>query len=137
MGWQSRTSVQMPSIGAPAELGDVDVVAWHPGDPRLLLIECKRLQTARGLGEIVERLNQFRGDSKDRLGRHLRRHEWIQANLASVVHHLSIPSGIDRTVPVLVVNADVPMQFQQGLPLPPEHILPLHRVAERLVPGEG
>jgi Holliday junction resolvase len=136
MGWQSRTSVQMPSIGAPAELGDVDVVAWHPGDPRLLLIECKRLQTARGLGEIVERLNQFRGDSKDRLGRHLRRHEWIQANLASVVHHLSIRSGIDRTVPVLVVNADVPMQFQQGLPLRPEHILPLHRVAERLVPGE-
>jgi hypothetical protein len=135
LGWKTQVSVQMPSLGASAELGDVDVVAWHPEDPRLLLIECKRLQTARGVGEIVERLNQFRGDSTDRLGRHLRRVEWIQANFPAVTRSLHLPSAVIQVVPLLVVNADVPMQFQRDLPLPPEQILPLHRLAQQFVPG--
>jgi hypothetical protein len=134
-GWRTLVSVQMPSLGASSELGDVDVAAWHPEDPRLLLIECKRLQTARGVGEIVERLNQFRGDSRDRLGRHLRRFEWIQANFSEVARSLRLPPAVEQAVAILVVNADVPMQFQQDLPLPPEQILPLHRVAQQLVPG--
>jgi Holliday junction resolvase len=133
-GWRTLVSVQMASLGASPELGDVDVAAWHPEDSRLLLIECKRLQTARGVGEIVERLNQFRGDSADRLGRHLRRFEWIQANFPAVHRALRLPAAVEQPVAMLVVNADVPMQFQQGLPLPPKQILPLHRVAEQLVP---
>ena len=43
-GWQARTEVNMTQLGARAELGDVDVIAWREGDPRLLCIECMRLR---------------------------------------------------------------------------------------------
>lgn len=136
-GWEARVSVQMKSIGAPPELGDVDVIAWHPSDRRLLLIECKRLQTARGIGEIVERLNQFRGDTQDRLGRHLRRCEWIEAHLSAVLKQLSMRHLPTVVTPILVTNVEVPMQFERGLPLPPNRILPVRSIRERIVPGHA
>ena len=136
-GWETRVSVQMKSIGAPPELGDVDVIAWHPTDRRLLLIECKRLQTARGIGEIVERLNQFRGDTQDRLGRHLRRCEWIEAHLSAVLKQLSVRHLPTVVTPILVTNVEVPMQFERGLPLPPDRILPVRSIRERIVPGHA
>lgn len=132
LGWYNRTEVEMGTIGAAADLGDLDVVCWRTGDERLLLIECKRLQPARTIGEIVEQLSQFRGESGDRLERHLRRCDWVRENLSRVRQQLQVPKTTTAVVPVLVTNTEVPMQFRKGLPLPPGQIAPLRSLPERL-----
>ena len=132
MGWESLAEVEMRTLGAPKEYGDVDVLAWKAGDARILVVECKRLQPARALGEIVERLNEFRGESLDRLGRHLRRAAWVRDNLGLVRKRIKAPSGTVDVVPLLVTNIGVPMQFTADLALPPSHIMSLDSLRERL-----
>lgn len=132
LGWTTLTEVQMTQLGAPQKLGDVDVVAWHASDPQLLLIECKRLQPIRNMGEIVERLNQFKGEADDRLGRHLRRVEWIEKNLPQVRKRLRIGEHVQVLLPLLVTNDEVPMRFTTGLALPPEQVVPWSLIKERV-----
>lgn len=127
----------MRTLGAPKKLGDLDVIAWHDRDPRVLLIECKRLQPARNLGEIIERLNQFRGATGDRLGKHLRRCEWITENFGDVQKTLRLPSTSNQLVPLLVTNSEVPMQYKRDLALPPDSVVPLREIPHRLQLGEG
>lgn len=123
MGWHARPEVQMSSLGAPKELGDVDVIAWRPGDRRVLLIECKRLQPAKTPGEIGQLLRQFRGQERDRLGRHLRRLEWIHDNQRVFTGWLGYEEGEPVLVPMLVTNRLVPMRFLTNMPLTPEQVL--------------
>jgi hypothetical protein len=136
-GWEVRTEVQMRTVGAPKALGDLDIIAWHAWDPRVLLIECKRLQPVRNPGEIVERLNQFRGDAGDRLGKHLRRCEWVGENFGSVQKTLRLPDTSRHLVPVLMTNSEVPMQYKRDLALSPEFVVPLSEISERLQPDPG
>ena len=53
-GWGARNEVQMTELGAPPELGDIDVLAWKMNGEVLAIIECKRLQLARTVAEIAE-----------------------------------------------------------------------------------
>lgn len=136
-GWEVRTEIQMRTFGAPKALGDLDIIAWHTRDPRVLLIGCKRLQPARNPGEIVERLNQFRGVDGDRLGKHLRRCEWITENVGNVQKALRLPGNAIQLIPVLMTNSGVPMQYKRDLALPPEQIVSLSEISERLQPDPG
>jgi hypothetical protein len=122
-GWIERRSVQMPVLGAPVRLGDVDVIAWRPDHPVLWLIECKRLQPTRTISEIVERLRQFRGESNDLLAKHVRRLEWVRAHLEVVRAKLGLPTEVSEVHAVLVTSARMPMQHAEGLPLPRGHIV--------------
>lgn len=121
-GWEVRSEVSMNELGAPKELGDIDVIAWRSGDARLVLCECKRLQPARTVGEIVELLNRFRGEAKDQLGRHLRRVGWVSANLGTVQSRLGVEAS--RIESFLITNAEVPMQYRKDLALSPDRIGP-------------
>ncbi|MES2522566.1 MAG: hypothetical protein V4617_07720 [Gemmatimonadota bacterium] len=132
LGWTAMTEVQMSTLGAPAELGDLDVVAWRTGDDRILLIECKRLQPARTVGEIAEVLKQFRGDGHDRLGRHLRRVEWVHAHPNALFQHIGLTSEQPELTLLLITNRQVPMHFRAGLPISAEQILPFDTLADRL-----
>ena len=131
LGWTTREEVQMRALGASKELGDLDVVAWHEGDGRLLLIECKRLQPDRAIGEIVERLNEFRGDA---LGKHLRRTDWVRQNIAAVRKRMGLGAFPRDPLPLLVTNFEVPMRFASGMGLPPSQVLPQRLLAEKLRP---
>jgi hypothetical protein len=130
IGWEVRTEVLMVTLGAPQELGDLDIVAWRSGDDRLLLIECKRLQPARTIGEIAELLKQFRGETGDRLGRHIRRYKWVQTHLTETLNALGMPKGVSSLLPLLVTNREVPMRFLDDLPLAANQIMPLPRLSE-------
>ena len=106
-GWAARNEVQMTSLGAKKELGDLDVLSWSPAG-QVLLIECKRLQLARTVAEIAEICRRFRGEAKDELGRHVRRVEWVRQNtesLTSIAGFLPKPQASYR----LVTNTHVPM----------------------------
>ncbi len=122
--WKVRNEVQMTELGGSAKLGDIDVLAWKSGG-EVLIIECKRLQLARTVAEVAEICRRFRGDAKDELDKHLRRINWIKANLASlerIVGFLPNPARIDDR---LVTNTHVPMMYLTALPIKANKIGPL------------
>lgn len=122
--WQAKTEVKMTELGAPADLGDVDVLAWK-SDGTIRLIECKRLTFARTIAEIANICRRFQGEAKDELAKHLRRVEWIGQNpqcLRNIVGFVPDPSFIDNR---LVTNTQVPMKYMESLPIDPDKIGPL------------
>jgi hypothetical protein len=125
-GWEVRTRTKLSAIGGPENLGDIDVLAWKSGREDILAIECKRLKTARTVGEVGEQLKEFRGDVTDKLGRHLRRIEWLRSNNQKVHSFLETKSDAVVFKPLLVTSTIVPMQFKSGLPLSSDNILPIN-----------
>lgn len=123
-GWQTRTEVPMTELGAPAELGDVDVLAWKPSG-EIQIVECKRLQLARTIAEIAEICRRFRGEAKDQLDKHVRRVNWLRKNatgLQRIVGFLPDTANIgDR----LVTNTHVPMTYMAELPIEASKIGPM------------
>ena len=122
--WCTRVEAQMTELAGPAELGDVDVLAWKPSG-EIQIMECKRLQSARTIGEAADICGRFRGEAKDELAKHLRRVEWIRANptgLRHVVGFVPKPIDIDHR---LVTNVPVPMTYLTSLPIPADKIGPL------------
>ena len=123
-GWQTRTEIKMTQLGAPAELGDIDVLAWKPTG-EALIIECKRLQLARTVAEIAEICRRFRGEAKDELYKHIQRINWIKENpekLRQVTGYEPEPKRIDDR---LVTNTLVPMTYLKSLPISTDKIGPL------------
>ena len=122
--WQVKTEIKMTEFGAPADLGDVDVLAWK-SDGAIRLIECKRLTFARTIAEIANICKRFQGEAKDELAKHLRRVEWIRRNpqrLRDIVGFAPDPSRIDHR---LITNTQVPMKYLDSLPMDPDKIGPL------------
>ena len=114
----------MTQLGAPAELGDIDVLAWK-STGEALIIECKRLQFARTLAEIAEICRRFRGEAKDELYKHIQRINWIKENpekLQRVTGYEPNPKRIDDR---LVTNTHVPMTYLKSLPISTDKIGPL------------
>lgn len=123
-GWQTRVEVRMGKLGATKELGDIDVLAWN-SKGKILVIECKRLQLARSIGEIADVCRRFRGEARDELDKHVRRVEWIKKNpssLEAIVGFSPTVEGIDDR---LVTNVQVPMTFLRSLPVQSDKIGPL------------
>src|SRR5258707_15179070 len=72
-GFLAGRQVQMTALGVPAsdgDLGDVDVIAWKPDSTTVLVIECKCLRPAVGVRDVVDRLDEYRGERDDSLGKH-------------------------------------------------------------------
>lgn len=128
-GWEVRNEVQMTELGASAELGDVDVLAWKPTG-EIQITECKRLQLARTVAEVAEICRRFRGEAKDELDKHVQRIKWIKSNpsgLQRIVGYSPDPARIDDK---LVTNTHVPMMYLTSLPIRPDKIGPLEDLPE-------
>lgn len=110
-GWRSEASVKMTRFGAPGDLGDVDVLAWDPTLRSVLVIECKRLQMARTIGEIVEQLKRFKGETEDELGVHLRRFDWLRDHLDAVRSFTGMSTQPDSVEVVLLTNTTIPTRY--------------------------
>lgn len=125
VGWQAECEIQMSELGAPPELGDIDVLAWKESG-EVLLIECKRLQLARTVAEIAEVCRRFQGEAKDQLARHVRRITWVNENLSSlkrIIRFCPIQEQVDAR---LVTNTHVPMRYLNSLPVRPDKIGPFN-----------
>lgn len=129
LGLKTDLEVEMSALGAPKKdgLGDVDVLAWNSSNGRVYVIECKCLRTASSIREIVQRLEDFKGDrkEKDSLARHLRRIEWLRKNSAGLLSRTGISAGKLQIVPLLVTNETVPMQFFKEMNFPARQVVPL------------
>ena len=114
----------MTQLGAPSELGDIDVLAWK-SNGEALIVECKRLRLARTVAEISEICRRFRGEAKDELFKHMRRVNWIETNPSSLNTIIGFPVNPNRIDQRLITNVQVPMRFLSNLPIPNDKIGPL------------
>jgi hypothetical protein len=118
LGWTTRADVKLTELGGTKGLGDVDVLAWHTASGAIVAIECKRLQVARSIGEIGERLAEYAelapaGAPRTPIQKHLDRLAFLRAD----------PKGLARTTGIrpedmalrsaLVTDHLVPMQFSK------------------------
>jgi hypothetical protein len=135
----TKLEIEVTQLGASKKLclGDVDVLSWENTSGRVYAVECKRLLTANSVREVVQRLEDFRGDKKemDSLGRHLRRIEWLKKNLGALAKFTGIPTGKIRLIPLLVTSEIVPMQFYDGMKFPTSQVLSFDEVAATIRKG--
>jgi hypothetical protein len=131
-GWITRTSIRMTELGAPQELGDIDVLAWNR-DGLAVIVECKRLMLSKTVAEISEVCSRFRGEARDELAKHLARVQWIKENRHSLEKVTGFAPAERDVDAYLITNTDVPMMYLSSLPLTNEKVLPLRLLSERLV----
>lgn len=136
-GWQVRSSLELPSAlnrKLDRDYGDVDVLAWKPGDQRLLAIEAKDVGMARNEGEIARQLYEFRGErfesgEPDRLLRHLERVKVLRKHLPELRKNLALPEDAVLVDPWLVFSSSVPLQFVEKIDI---GVVPLANLVARL-----
>jgi len=131
LGCLVRREVSMRSLGVPASLGDfgdVDVMAWKLGQPEVLIIECKYLRTATSVRDVVDRLDEFRGERDDYLAKHLRRLNWLKSNPAAMVALTGTAATAIQFKGLLVTDDLVPMQFFSGSAIAPQDVVPFNQL---------
>ena len=123
-GWRVENEVKMSSLGASAELGDVDVLAWKSHE-EIQIIECKRLRLPRTPREVADICRRFQGETKDELDKHIQRVKWIKNNpesLKRIVGNLPDSHDIDHR---FITSTHLPLKYLQSLPIDPAKIGPL------------
>jgi hypothetical protein len=127
-GFAGRLEIEMTELGAPATegLGDIDVLAWDGASRLVYAVECKRLLTALTAREVIQRLEDFRGDkkAKDSLARHLRRIDWLKSHSEPLSKLTGIPVRGMRLTSLLVTSEVVPMQFYADMQFPTDQVIP-------------
>lgn len=120
-GWTVRKEVEMSSLGAPSEFGDIDVLLVS-SERKVIVLECKNLQMAKTISEIADICNRFKGEEKDEMSKHLRRVEWVERNLIAVSKALNSEElrGVDHA---LVTSTEMPIKYQRTLPIRPSKIV--------------
>ena len=133
LNWHTEINVEMSSLGAPAELGDIDVLAWRRHSSRLYIIECKSLIPRGNTYEVVEELLAFRGEAKDRLGRHVSRVQWLADNTEVLSRYRSRNQREHLELsPLFVTNRAVPMRYLDTLPIPAEGFQTIDELRESM-----
>lgn len=122
LGWRTEPDLKVTALlrkGFPRDYGDIDVLAWHPAEGRVLLVECKDLHFRKTMGEIAEHLADFRGGTDengrpDRLRRHLDRHAVIKEHREAVMKFTGLPGPV-RIECHVVFRDPVPVAVRKGL----------------------
>lgn len=95
------------------DLGDVDVLAWHPRTRTVLAVEAKDFEVARTPAELSHEIDKlFIGKRGKKAGRstvekHARRVEWLRTHLAAVLTHIGVDAKPrDSTVAGHIVTSE-------------------------------
>lgn len=122
LGWRTVSDLKVTALlrkGFPRDYGDIDVLAWHPVEGRVLLVECKDLHFHKTMGEIAEHLADFRGgiDEKgrpDHLRKHLDRHAVVTEHRDAVMRYTRLPGPV-RIECHVVFRDPVPVAVQKRM----------------------
>ena len=119
LGWSVRAELMMTELGGGSELGDIDVLAWHPDTGPIYAIECKRLMFDRTVGEIGERLNDYKASSRDGqrtpIQKHLDRLTFLKEKRVELGGLTGIPDTLVQSRSALVTDYLTPMQFSEDV----------------------
>jgi Holliday junction resolvase len=133
-GWHVRKEVLMTTVGAPQELGDIDVLAIKDGV--MLIFECKKLQMAKTVSEIADVCNRFRGEEKDELRKHLNRVSWSVNNLNTLLQRLNYRENVLSVRSALLTSTEMPMKYKKDLPIANEDIISFREIEDWLTAVE-
>jgi hypothetical protein len=117
LGWEVEHEISLGKLlgkKMTKNWGGIDVLAWHLGSRRILVIECKDVHYRKTYGEIAEQLSDFRGELKsdgkpDMLKKHLDRISIVREDFASVQKYLGMPDATEIESHLVFKNP-VPMQ---------------------------
>lgn len=111
------------------DLGDIDVLAWHPGTRTVLAVEAKDFEVARTPSEMEHEITKlFRGKQGKRVERstvdkHARRIQWLSTNLAAVLTHIGVNADpAASSVVGIIVTSDplvTPLVASSTIPVIP------------------
>ena len=113
----------MRQLGAPNELGEIDVIAFDSKTSVVWVIECKNLREARTIKEIAEQLGKCTGRADvrgDIVYKHIRRMEWLKSNIGALAKLLKM-TGIVPLKDRIVSSRIVPMRFRERSIYPSGH----------------
>lgn len=118
LGWQTRVELKVTELLGrkfDRNYGDVDVLAWHSGNGRVLVIECKDVQFRKSEGDIAEQLSDYRGELKadgkrDELLKHLDRVNVVNENITAIRRFTGI-ADVPAVESHLLFRHPVPMKF--------------------------
>ncbi|WP_395741626.1 hypothetical protein [Prosthecobacter sp.] len=132
-----KVEIKMSALGAPQspDLGDIDILAWSPRGKIVFLIECKRLKTALTVRQVIQQLEEFRGDptnSQDSLVKHQRRVDWLKNNPFGVAKLTGISPELIRWKPLLVTSGRVPMSYLDAIEFSRDQVVPFQDLATQL-----
>ena len=105
---------------------------WEPGQSDVFVIEYKYLRTSKSVRDVVDRLEEYRGERDDSLGKRLRRLGWLKSNPAAVAASTGIPVEVIKFKGLLVTNDLVPMQFLNGSAISPQDVVPFNQLQKVL-----
>jgi hypothetical protein len=119
LGWKTDIEVKLTKIlrqSLDRDYGDVDVLAWQPGEKRILIVECKDVQFKKTYGEMSEQLGDFRGELRsngkpDYLRRHLDRMDVLREHTAVVASYCKLGSAEVHLQSHLIFKNPVPMKY--------------------------
>ena len=139
--WEVRCSIELPAAlnrKLNKDYGDVDVLAWKRGDPRVLAVEAKDVGLARSEGEIARQLYEFRGErfesgEPDRLLRHLDRVSVLRQHFLELKRNLALPEDAVSIDPWLVFSSPVPLQLVERTNI---GVAPLNNLVGRLAESQ-
>lgn len=117
-GWQVEHEISLGKLlgkKMTKNWGRIDVLAWHLGSRRILVIECKDVHYRKTYGEIAEQLSDFRGEitsdgKADMLKKHLDRVSVVRGDFASVKKYAGITDATEIESHLVFKNP-VPMQY--------------------------
>lgn len=123
-GWSTKTELKLTQLSAPKvpDLGDIDILAWK-ADGNVLVIECKRLKQSKTVAEIALSCKRFSGNVGDHLHKHLRRVDWVMANIPKLAKFTKLSPTTIKVSSPLVVSRPVPFKYLQNLPLSPSDVV--------------
>jgi hypothetical protein len=125
-GWFVRREVLMTSVGAPQELGDIDVLAIKDGI--MLIFECKNLQMAKTISEIADVCNRFKGEEKDELKKHMNRVIWSTDNVITLLQRIGYREEVLSIENALLTSTEMPMKYKKDLPIASEDVISFREI---------
>ena len=129
-----KVEIKMATLGAPSnpDMGDIDLLTWEPTSGAVFVIECKRLKAALTVRQVIQQLEEFRGNpiEMDSLAKHQRRVEWLRNNPAKLSQITGISESEIQWMPLLVTKGRVPMSFLDAIEFPKEQIVPDQQIEQ-------
>ncbi len=96
-------------LAANKNYGDIDILIIIPKKKKIISIECKKLNPARTTSEFASELKKFESEW---IGKHIKRHKWLQNNLVELgrVYHIEDCDQYDVRS-VFLTSEKVPFPF--------------------------
>jgi hypothetical protein len=89
------------------DLGDIDLLAFHPATRTLYVSEAKALAVARTPREMAHELSSLIEGDRSAVERLRGRYEWVCTHMPDVLQTLGVDEGPVRVCPLIIVDADL------------------------------